>query len=41
MGPLTEILESINGGTELAIEEVESAMKGTLTFYGNASSWCI
>ena len=38
VGPLTGILESINSGTELAIEEVESAVKATLTFLGNASS---
>ena len=40
MGPLTGILESINGGTELAIKEVESAVKAALTFLGNASSHC-
>ena len=36
----TGILESINGGTELAIKEVESAVKAALTFLGNASSHC-
>ena len=40
VGPLTGILESINSGTELAIEEVESAVKAALTFLGNASSRC-
>ena len=40
VGPLTGILESINSGTELAIEEVESAVKAALTFSGNASSRC-
>ena len=40
VGPLTGILESINGGTELAIKEVESAVKAALTFLGNASSRC-
>ena len=38
VGPLTGILESINSGTELAFEEVESAVKAALTFLGNASS---
>ena len=40
VGPLTGILESINSGTELAIEEVESTVKAALTFLGNASSRC-
>ena len=38
VGPLTGILEFINSGTELATEEVESAVKAALTFLGNASS---
>ena len=41
MDPLTGILESINGGTELAIKKVENAVKAALTFLGNASSRCI
>ena len=40
VGPLTGILESINSGTELAIEEVESVVKVALSFLGNASSRC-
>jgi len=40
VGPLTEIIESINGGTELAIEDVESAVKGAITLLGNASYRC-
>ena len=40
VGPLTGILESMNSGTELAIEEVESAAKASLSFLGNASSCC-
>ena len=40
LGLLTGILESINSGTELEIEEVESAVKAALTFLGNASSRC-
>ena len=34
VGPLTGVLESINGGTELAIDDVEDAVKATLTFWG-------
>ena len=40
MGPLTGVLETINSGTELAIEDVESAVKAALTFLGNASCRC-
>ena len=40
MGTLTGTLESINSGAELAIEEVESAVKAALTFLGNASTCC-
>ena len=38
LGPLTGILESINRGTELAIEEVESAVKAASPFQAMPSA---
>ena len=40
VGPLSGMLNSINKGTELAVEDVESAIKAALNFLGNASSQC-
>jgi len=40
VGPLTGVLEGINQGKELSIEDVEGAVKAALTFLGNASSQC-
>jgi len=40
VGPLTGIIEAINSGTELAIEDVETSVKAALSFLGNASHRC-
>ena len=40
VGPLTGIIEAINGGKQLAIEDVESVVKVALTLLGNTSHWC-
>jgi len=40
VGPLIGVLEGINQGKELSIEDVEGAVKAALTFLGNASSQC-
>ena len=40
VGPLSGMLDSINKGTELAVEDVEDAVKAALNFLGNASSQC-
>ena len=38
--PLSGLLDSINQGTEVTLDDVESAVKAALTFLGNASSQC-
>ena len=40
VGPLTGIIEAINGGKQLAIEDVDSVVKAALTLLGNASHRC-
>ena len=40
VGPLSGLLDSINKGTEVALDDVEGAVKAALTFIGNASSQC-
>ena len=40
VGPLSGLLDSINKGTEVALDDVEGAVKAALTFMGNASSQC-
>ena len=40
VGPLTGMLESINSGSVLNIEDVEQAVRAALSFLGNASSRC-
>ena len=40
VGPLTGILEDINNGKLLAIDDVETAVKAALSFLGNASHRC-
>ena len=40
VGPLTGIIEAINGGKQLAIEDVESAVKASLTLLRNVSHRC-
>ena len=39
-GPLSGLLDSINQGTEVTLDDVESAVKAALTFLGNMSSQC-
>ena len=39
-GPLSGLLDSINQGIEVTLDDVESAVKAALTFLGNASSQC-
>ena len=39
-GPLSGLLDSINQGTEVTLDDMESAVKAALTFLGNASSQC-
>ena len=39
-GPLSGLLDSINQGTEVTLDDVESAVKAALTFLGNAFSQC-
>ena len=41
MGLLSGVLEAVNKGCKIAIEDVEGAVKDTLTFLGNASSQCM
>ena len=40
VGPLSGMLDSINKGTKLAVEDIEDAVKAALNFHGNASSQC-
>ena len=40
VGPLTELLDGINKGQELAIDDVEVAVKAALNLMGSASSHC-
>ena len=40
VGPLMGLLDNINKDNQIAVEDVEAAVKGTLTFMGNASSHC-
>ena len=40
VGPLSGLLEKVNTGTEISIEDMEGAVKAALTFIGNASSQC-
>ena len=37
-GPLSGLLDSIDQGTEVTLDDVESAVKAALTFLGNVSS---
>ena len=39
-GPLSGLLDSINQGIEVTLDDVESVVKAALTFLGNASSQC-
>ena len=38
IGPLSGLLENINKGTEVTLDDMEGAVKAALTFIGNASS---
>lgn len=38
VGPLSELLEKVNNGTEVSINDMEGAVKAALAFVGNASS---
>ena len=40
VGPLSGLIDNINKGTEVTLDEVEGAVKAALTFLGNASSQC-
>ena len=40
VGPLTELLDGINKGQELAIDVMEGAVKAALSLTGSASSHC-
>ena len=40
VGPLTGLIDEINKGNEISIEDVEAAVKAALTLMGNASSHC-
>ena len=40
VGPLTQLLDGINKGQKLVIEDVEAAVKAALSLMGNASSHC-
>jgi len=38
VGPLSGLLENINKGTEVTLDDMEGAVKAALTFIGNVSS---
>ena len=40
VGPLSGLIDGINKGTEVTVDDVEGAVKAALTFLGNASSQC-
>ena len=40
VGPLSGLIDSINKGTEVMVDEVEGTVKAALTFLANASSQC-
>ena len=40
MGPLTGLIDGINKGNEISIEDVKSEVKAALTLMGNVSSHC-
>ena len=40
VGPLTGLLDDINKDNQIAVEDVEAAVKVALTFMGSASSHC-
>ena len=40
VGPLSGLLEKVNTGTEISVDDMEGAVKAALTFIGNASSQC-
>ena len=40
VGPLSGLLDDINKGTEVTLDDMEGAVKAALTFMGNASSQC-
>ena len=40
VGPLSGLLDSVDKGTEVSIDDMEGAVKVALTFLGNASSQC-
>ena len=40
VGPLSGLIDGINKGTEVTVDNVEGAVKAALTFLGNASSQC-
>ena len=40
VGPLSGLLDKVNNGAEVSIDDMEDAVKAALTFVGNASSQC-